>query len=73
MFKDEWVLFNNKDEEFAKLSEKSILSALVSRFIKLIPQKYLITSNEGDKIAQIKQHFNPFILKYTFDVLNDEL
>ena len=73
MFKDEWILFNNKDEEFAKLSEKSILSALVSRFIKLIPQKYLITANDGEIIAHIKQHFNPFILKYTFNVLNDDL
>ena len=73
IFKDEWILFNSKDEEFAKLSEKSILSALVSRIIKIIPQKYLIISNKGEQIAQIKQHFNPFILKYTFNVLNDKL
>lgn len=66
--KDEWIFLSPGGEQIAKLTETSFLSAIVSRFVNLIPQNYVISSNAGTNIASIKQHFNPFILKYTLNI-----
>lgn len=71
LFKDEWVFLSAEGQEIAKLTESSVLAALCSRFINLIPQKYVIVSTDGTTIAEIKQHFNPFVLKYTMTLLQD--
>jgi len=69
MFKDEWTILDANDQEIGKLTEKSILVALLSRFIDLVPQTYSVQSAGEFPIATIKQHFNPFILKYTMTML----
>ena len=47
-------------------------AALLSRFIKLIPQSYIVQTMEDNRtFATIKQHFNPFVLKYTMSILDD--
>ena len=72
IFKDEWVFLSNEAEEIGKLTESCIFAALLSRLVNLIPQKYVITSADGRKITEIKQHFNPFILKYSMTILESE-
>ena len=72
LFKDEWVFLSNEGTEIGKLTESGILGALLSRFINLIPQTYLITSVDGREVAEIKQHFNPFILKYSMTILDTQ-
>lgn len=72
IFKDEWIFLSNEGTELGKLTESSVLGALLSRFINLIPQTYVITSVDGRKISEIKQHFNPFILKYSMTILEPE-
>jgi uncharacterized protein YxjI len=71
IFKDEWIFLSAQGHEIAKLTEKSMLAALCSRLINLIPQKYIITAADGTEVADIKQHFNPFVLKYTMTILQD--
>ena len=63
MFRDEWLFFSNDGQEVGKLTEKSLASALISRWINLIPQKYRILDSGGNEVANIKQQFNPFVFK----------
>jgi len=69
IIKDEWEIKAADGRVIGKLTESSILGALLSRWWNIIPQKYTISSVEGKEVAQIKQHFNPIILKYTMDIL----
>jgi len=70
--KDEWLILSKEGDELAKLSETSLAGALLSRFINLVPQKYVITSPDGREVATMKQHFNPFVLKYTMTITESE-
>ncbi len=72
IFKDEWIFLSNDGTEIGKLTESGVLGALLSRFINLIPQTYLITSVDGREVAKIKQHFNLFILKYSMTILDTQ-
>ena len=68
IFKDEWVFLSREGQEIGKLTEESIIGAILSRFINLIPQKYVILTSTGKEVARIAQHFNPFVLKYTMEI-----
>jgi len=70
--KDEWTFLSNEGQQIGKLTESSIVGALLSRFINLIPQTYVIVSTEGRTIARIKQHFNPFVLKYSMTIIEPQ-
>ena len=72
LFKDEWKFLNQAGMEIGRLTEKSALSALSSRILNLIPQKYVIQSSDGREVAQIQQRFNPFVLKYGMRVTAPE-
>ena len=65
---DEWTFLSPDMSEIGKMKEKSLSGALLSRFIKLIPQNYIITDSSEREIAQIKQFFNPFVLKYQLTI-----
>lgn len=62
--KDEWIFLSNEGQEVGRLTESNMAGALLSRFISLIPQTYVIVSADGREVAEIKQLFNPFVLKY---------
>ena len=68
IFRDEWVFLSKDGQEIGKLIEESIIGAILSRFINLIPQKYVILTSTGKEVARIIQHFNPFVLKYTMEI-----
>ena len=70
IFKDEWLFLSSQGEEIGKMAEHIMLGALMSRFIDLIPQTYNIVSIDGTYEAQIRQHFNPFVLKYTMTIVD---
>lgn len=69
---DEWIFLSNRGQEIGKLAETSVVGALLTRFINLIPQDYVITLADGRKIAEVTQHFNPFVLKYSMTILPPE-
>lgn len=67
---DEWLFLSNDLREIGKMKEKSLGGALLSRFINLIPQNYIILDSDEREIATIKQFFNPFVLKYQLTFTN---
>lgn len=69
IIKDEWIFLSKEGREIGRLTESSIKGALLSRFINLIPQTYVIVSADGREVAEIKQHFNPFVLKYSMTIV----
>ncbi len=71
IFKDEWMLLSTDGREIGRITESSLFAALVSRLVNLIPQSYIVETAMGERIADIKQHFNPFILKYTMTIVGD--
>jgi len=75
IIKDEWTFLSSDGSEIGTLTESSFVAAIASRLVKLIPQTYVITSADGTKVAEINQHFNPFILKYSMKILgtNDSI
>ncbi|MBI5539136.1 MAG: hypothetical protein HY951_03700 [Bacteroidia bacterium] len=68
LLSDEWLYLSPEGTEIGKLKETSLGGALLSRFINLVPQNYIITDITGVEIAKIQQHFNPFVLKYTLSI-----
>lgn len=83
LLKDEWLFLTPDGLEIGKLTERSRIRAAIVRvanlttvilpeFInpaRLIPQSYVIRSADGTEIAEVKQHFNPLVLKYTMTIL----
>ena len=65
--KDEWKILSSTGQEIGKLTEISMMAALLSRYINLIPQTYIVLSSNSE-VAKIKQDFNPFVLKYTMTI-----
>ncbi|MFP4027842.1 MAG: hypothetical protein ACLFWL_08635 [Candidatus Brocadiia bacterium] len=72
MFKDEYIFLDENEKEIGKLRENSWFSAFASRFLKLIPQKYICEDAQGAPFATCRQHFNPFVLKYTLQLQNPD-
>ena len=70
IFKDEWIFLSSQGEEIGKMSEHSLFGAFMSRFIDLVPQTYNVVLADGRYEAQIRQHFNPFVLKYTMTIVD---
>lgn len=69
MLRDEWELLDANEQLLGKIQEDSMLMALLRRFLsQLIPQSYDFLVGET-KVAELKQHFNPFVFKADFNVL----
>jgi uncharacterized protein YxjI len=71
ILKDEWIIRSSDGGEIGKLTEDSMLGALLSRFIKFFPQTYVVLAKNRE-IARIKRHFNPIVLKYTMTINDAE-
>lgn len=73
MMKDEWLFLDPQGQEIGAIQEDNLFMAMVRRFgpSVLFPQRYTI-STQGQEVASLKQHFNPFILKYTLDIKDYE-
>jgi len=66
MIKDEWHILDKDDNQIGSIKEDTMLLALLRRFLtNLIPQTFEFIVG-GEKIAELKQHFNPFVLKADF-------
>jgi uncharacterized protein YxjI len=71
LLKDEWTFLSSDGQEIGKLTESSMAMALLSRLVSLIPQTYVILA-DGRKIAEVKRHFNPLVLKYSMTIEDTE-
>jgi hypothetical protein len=67
LLRDEWHVLDGSEQQIAVIQEDSTALALLRRFLSnLIPQSYHIVMN-GSPVAELKQHFNPFRLRYSID------
>lgn len=71
LLQDEWIIMDAVDAEVGTIKEDSMLLALLRRFLtNLIPQTFEVTAG-GQQVATFKQHFNPFIHKFSLDFSAD--
>lgn len=71
ILRDEWEILDVSDTVIGKLFEDSMGLALVRRFLSnLVPQNYDITIGT-DRVADLKQAFNPFAYQLTVDFSMD--
>lgn len=71
ILRDEWTVLDNKDNEVGTMVEDSMGLALIRRFVmNLIPQNYDYFIGE-EKVADLKQQFNPFVYKLDVDILSE--
>jgi hypothetical protein len=67
ILRDEWEVLDAGDTVVGKLFEDSMGMALLRRFLSnLIPQNYDITLGT-DRVADLKQNFNPFTYELNID------
>jgi uncharacterized protein YxjI len=71
ILRDEWIFRASDGQEIGKLTEESMLGALLSRFFKIFPQTYVVLVRNRE-IAKIRRHFNPIVLKYTMTIKDTE-
>ena len=71
ILRDEWEILDVSDNVIGKLFEDSMLLALIRRFLSnLVPQNYDITMGT-DRVADLKQNFNPFAYQLSVDFSMD--
>ncbi len=71
LLRDEWILRNAVDQEIGLVREDSMGLALLRRFLtNLVPQRFDIQVM-GQRVATVRQNFNPFVLKLTVDFTLD--
>lgn len=73
IIRDEWLILDANDNETGLVQEDSGAMALIRRFMPMgqwIPQTYHLKVND-QMVGKIKQHFNPFVLKYDVDFSHD--
>jgi uncharacterized protein YxjI len=68
ILQDEWAILTTDGIEIGKMIEENLGMAILSRLLPLVPQKYVIKDMAGRIQARVRNHFNPFILKYTMQV-----
>ena len=73
ILRDEWIVLGPDDAEVATVIEDSALLAFLRRFAtNLIPQNYdMVLRQGGERVADYKQHFNPFVYWLTMDFTMD--
>jgi len=71
LLRDEWDILDVGDNVIGKLFEDSMGLALLRRFLTgLVPQNYDITIGT-ERVADLKQAFNPFAYQLTLDFSMD--
>jgi hypothetical protein len=68
--RDEWILMDPADTEIGLFQEDSVGLAILRRFIEFIPQKFHMEIGAAH-VANLKQNWNPFVLKMTVDFSPD--
>lgn len=71
ILRDEWEILDVNDNVIASLVEDSMGLALLRRFLSnLVPQNYDILIG-GERVADLKQNFNPFTYELNLDFSMD--
>jgi uncharacterized protein YxjI len=71
LLRDEWEILDTSDNVIGSLFEDSMGLALIRRFLSnLVPQNYDMTMGT-ERVADLKQNFNPFIYQLNLDFSMD--
>lgn len=71
IFKDEWIILDNNDNERGLIKEDSGFKAFLRRFLSnLIPQTYFTFIGQ-QQVATYKRNMNPFVSKLDLDLSAD--
>jgi hypothetical protein len=71
IFKDEWIILDNNDNERGLIKEDSRFKAFLRRFLSsLIPQTYFTFIGQ-QQVATYKRNINPFVSKLDLDLSAD--
>lgn len=71
ILRDAWEVLDAGDNVIAKITEDSMLFALLRRFLSnLIPQSFVIEA-DGRPLGFLKQTFNPFVPQFMVDFSED--
>lgn len=72
--RDEWLLLDPSGQEIGLIQEDRVFMGVIRRlnglFSLFFPQRYTVSMG-GQPVAFFKQHFNPFVLRYDFDITQD--
>jgi len=72
MLRDQWEVLDAQDQLFGIMQEDSPGLAMARRFLSgLIPQNYDILLNNGQRVADLQQPFNPFRYELNLDFSMD--
>jgi uncharacterized protein YxjI len=73
ILKDEWVVLDANDGEIGLVVEDSAVMAMLRRLLSnLIPQNFDMLVG-GERVADFKQRFNPFVFKMDVDFTMDPM
>ena len=65
--RDEWLIFSPAGDQIGSLRENGEFTAFLRRYVELVslisPQSFSLLDAAGQPVAQIRQHFNPFIYR----------
>lgn len=65
--RDSWLVFNEQGSEIASLQEDSLGKGLARRMVPgaaaVSPQKFELRTADGQLLATLRQHFNPFVYR----------
>ena len=72
MFRDEWIVLDENDNEIGTIKEDSMGLALIRRYVfKFLPQKFHLRDSDENELAELRTHFNPFVHRMTVTVYPD--
>ena len=75
--RDEWLLFDMNNNEIGRVRETGSFAPFARRYLDyvsiLLPQRYEVTRSRDQKnIANLRQHFNPFIFRLGVSILDED-
>ncbi|MEM0983240.1 MAG: hypothetical protein AAGI17_04750 [Planctomycetota bacterium] len=72
--RDEWMCFDDDETtQIGRIIEDSATMGLLRRYLvgNLFPQKLWLEDASGERIAEFRSHFNPFVYRLGVSVLKD--
>jgi hypothetical protein len=66
----EWTFLDERGREAGTLVEGVGNGGTLDRAVKRVVRSYAVKSSSGQRVAEVHQHFNPFVLEYTLSIPN---
>jgi hypothetical protein len=74
IFRDSWTVLDDNDQEIGNIREQGTLLSILRRFGDLgclFPQKFHLSTANGEQLATFRTHFNPFVHRMTVTISPD--